>query len=85
MSEARRIHDGLEAAGKPCLLDDRDISAGIKLAEADLLGLPLRIVVGRKGLARGLVEVTDRATGARHELPAGANTVQALAGMIPSA
>ena len=78
MNMARRIHDTLEAAGHSCLLDDRNISAGIKLAEADLLGLPFRIVVGPKGLARGMVEVTNRATGDLRDIPVGTDLNQAL-------
>ncbi len=82
MHEAHRIHDVLEAAGRTCLLDEREVSAGIKLAEADLLGLPLRIVISRKGLARGTVEVTARATGTAHEIPVGADIASVLAGMV---
>jgi prolyl-tRNA synthetase len=46
------------------LLDDRDSSAGAKFADADLLGAPTIVVVG-KGLAEGNVEVKDRRTGER--------------------
>ncbi len=77
--EARRIHDELEVVRTECLLDDRDVSAGIKLAEADLLGIPVRIVVGPKRLAQGFVEVTDRASGQLREIPVGADIVQAIA------
>jgi len=54
----------LEKAGKSCLLDDRiDASVGFKLADADLLGVPVRIVVSPKTIADKAAEVTERATG----------------------
>jgi prolyl-tRNA synthetase len=55
--------------GVEVLYDDRDAGAGEKLTDAELLGCPLRIVVGRRGLADGVVEAGERATGAEHELP----------------
>jgi prolyl-tRNA synthetase len=51
------------------LYDDRDASPGVKFADADLLGMPVQLVVGAKGLARGVVERKVRATGERSELP----------------
>ncbi len=51
------------------LYDDRDAGPGEKLTDAELLGCPLRIVVGRRGLANGIVEASERASGAEHELP----------------
>jgi prolyl-tRNA synthetase len=51
------------------LLDDRDTSPGVKFADADLIGVPTQVVMGAKGLARGVVEVKDRATGKRAEVP----------------
>jgi prolyl-tRNA synthetase len=59
----------LEAAGARVLLDDRrGVSAGVKFADADLIGVPTIVVVGR-GLASGVVEVKDRRTGERTEVP----------------
>jgi len=53
------------AAGRDVLLDDRaDARAGEKFADADLIGIPLRVTVGRKSLEDGAVDVRDRATGA---------------------
>jgi prolyl-tRNA synthetase len=51
------------------LYDDRDAGPGQKLTDAELLGCPLRTVVGRRGLAEGVVEATERATGIEHKLP----------------
>ncbi|MDR1389025.1 MAG: proline--tRNA ligase [Treponema sp.] len=53
----------LEAAGVELLLDDRDERAGVKFNDADLIGIPWRIVVGEKNLAAGRVEVKRRAGG----------------------
>jgi prolyl-tRNA synthetase len=59
---------GLEARGVAVLVDDRDVSAGVKFADADLLGMPVQLTVGAKGLGRGVVERKVRATGERDEL-----------------
>ncbi len=53
----------LEGRGLDVLLDDRDARAGEKFADADLIGCPVRITVGRKTLEDGAVDVRDRATG----------------------
>jgi len=55
------LYEELGRAGFDVLLDDRDESAGVKFKDADLIGLPVRIVVGRKALERGGVEVKGRA------------------------
>ena len=51
------------------LYDDRDVSPGVKFADADLVGVPVQLVVGAKGVGRGVVERKVRATGERDELP----------------
>ncbi len=51
------------------LYDDRDVSPGVKFADADLVGVPVHLVVGAKGVGRGVVERKVRATGERDELP----------------
>ncbi|HMC35539.1 MAG TPA: His/Gly/Thr/Pro-type tRNA ligase C-terminal domain-containing protein, partial [Myxococcales bacterium] len=53
---AERLYRELTDAGVEVLLDDRDERAGVKFKDADLIGLPLRIAVGKKGLAEGKVE-----------------------------
>ncbi len=68
MQVAQRIHDGLAAAGIDVLYDDRDERAGFKFKDADLIGVPLRVVVGKKSLAAGGVEVSERRAPARKEL-----------------
>lgn len=58
----------LDAAGLDVLLDDRTATPGVKFADAELVGVPTIVVVGR-GLANGVVEVKDRATGERSDVP----------------
>ena len=67
-AEAEALHDELLAGGRTVLLDDREASAGVKFADADLLGMPVQLVVGPRGLDRGVVERKVRATGNRDEL-----------------
>jgi prolyl-tRNA synthetase len=57
---ATRIYDELTAAGIEVLYDDRDERAGVKFKDADLIGIPFRIAIGKKGLAEGVVEVKRR-------------------------
>ncbi|GFM35876.1 proline--tRNA ligase [Desulfovibrio psychrotolerans] len=59
----------LAAQGMDVLVDDREERPGVKFKDADLIGIPMQIVVGGKGLARGVVEVKDRRTGEKAELP----------------
>lgn len=66
---ADRLYEDLTAAGVTVLYDDREASGGVKFADADLLGMPTQLLVGAKGLARGIVERKDRTTGERDELP----------------
>jgi prolyl-tRNA synthetase len=76
---ADRIYEELLTAGAEVLYDDRDAGPGEKLTDAELLGCPLRIVVGRRGLAEGVVEASERAGGAEHSLPVEEAATRALA------
>ena len=67
-AEAERIARELSGMGLEVLLDDRKASPGVKFTDAEVLGIPTSVVVGR-GLASGLVEVRDRTTGAKDEVP----------------
>jgi prolyl-tRNA synthetase len=69
IAEAERVYEELRARGIDVLYDDRDVSPGVKFADADLVGVPVQIVVGAKGVGRGVVERKVRATGARDEMP----------------
>ena len=69
---ADRLYEELRGAGLEVLYDERDSAgAGEKLTDAELIGCPLRIVVGRRGLAEGVVEASERGSGAEHKLPVG--------------
>ena len=62
------LYAKLTAARKDVLYDDRDERPGAKFASMDLIGIPYQIVVGPRGLEKGLVEVKVRATGAKDEV-----------------
>jgi len=59
----------LLAAGVDALLDDRSERAGVKFKDAELIGIPWRLVVGR-GAANGVVELVERCSGDKQEGPA---------------
>jgi prolyl-tRNA synthetase len=61
--QAEAAARALDEAGAQVLLDDRDARAGEKFADADLIGIPIRVTVGRKTLEDGAVDVRDRKTG----------------------
>jgi prolyl-tRNA synthetase len=63
MAAAEEIYSCLEKLGIEVLFDDRDERPGVKFKDNDLIGIPLRIVVGSKGLAEGKVELKIRSTG----------------------
>jgi prolyl-tRNA synthetase len=60
LQEAERLRLELEASGVEVLFDDRDERAGVKFADADLIGLPLRLTVSSRGLESGNVEIKPR-------------------------
>ena len=59
----------LEGMGLECLYDDREERPGVKFKDADLIGLPVQITVGGKGLKNGVIEVKNRRTGEKSTLP----------------
>jgi prolyl-tRNA synthetase len=65
---ADELYAQLQAAGIDVLYDDRDERGGAKFATMDVIGLPWQIVIGPKGLEKGIVELKRRATGEREEL-----------------
>lgn len=69
MAAAEEIYLCLEKLGVEVLFDDRDERPGVKFKDNDLIGIPLRIVVGSKGLAEGKVELKVRSTGEVLSLP----------------
>lgn len=69
LAEAEEIYFKLEKLGIDVLFDDRDERPGVKFKDNDLIGIPLRIVVGSKGLAEGKVELKNRKSGDMQLLP----------------
>jgi len=68
---AQDIYRELLAGGADALIDDRDERPGVKFKDAELTGIPLRVSVGSRDLADGVVEITRRATGEKTRLPVG--------------
>ena len=62
LSDASKIYDKLEKKGFEVLYDDRDISAGEKFADSDLIGIPYRIVISNRNISAGKIELIERAT-----------------------
>jgi len=70
VAAADALYAKLNAAGIEVLYDDRDESPGAKFATMDLIGLPWQLIVGPRGVAAGTLEVKNRRTGERRDLPA---------------
>ncbi len=69
IAAAEQIYADLQAAGVEVLYDDRDERAGVKFNDADLLGIPLRLTVGGRGLKSGQLELKLRRNGEMREAP----------------
>jgi prolyl-tRNA synthetase len=85
-----KVYQALLGAGVEVIVDDRPVRAGVKFSDAELVGIPFRVTVGKRGLATGSAELTDRATGTTtqvplDEIPAGVReaVAQALAAPAP--
>jgi prolyl-tRNA synthetase len=68
-AQGEQVAEALEAHGHDVLLDDRDLRAGEKFADADLIGCPVRVTIGKKTLEDGAVDVRELATGAERRVP----------------
>jgi len=64
-----RIYEALEERGIEVLLDDRDERPGVKFKDAELIGIPHRITVGRKGIAASKLEYKRRRDGSSQDIP----------------
>jgi prolyl-tRNA synthetase len=64
-----QVYQALLAAGVEVIVDDRSVRAGVKFSDAELVGIPFRITVGKRGVAAGTAELTDRATGSTAAIP----------------
>lgn len=67
--KATEIYDALQVEGVEVLLDDRSERPGVKFKDADLLGIPLRITVGARGLKQGIVELKKRTESESQDVP----------------
>jgi len=68
MSAAESLYEQLGNQGIEVLLDDRAERPGVKFTDAELIGIPLRLTVGPRGVANGIVEMSDRRTGESSEI-----------------
>ena len=66
---AEDLYATLQGAGLDVLLDDRDVRPGVKFRDSELVGIPVRVSVGARDLAEGVVEVTARADGQKDRVP----------------
>ena len=64
-----QAYQALLDAGVEVIVDDRQVRAGVKFSDAELTGIPFRVTVGKRGLATGTAELTDRATGSTVQIP----------------
>ena len=80
---AEKLYADLMAAGAEVLLDDRAVSPGVKFKDAELLGCPLRVTIGKRTVAEGLVEVQVRRGGEEHKFELGTATDNIL-GLLDS-
>jgi prolyl-tRNA synthetase len=82
--QADRLYEDLQAAGVEVLYDDRDVSPGVKFADADLIGIPLRATISARSLQRGGIELKRRDGDEVRIVPAGeaVNTIRELIGQL---
>jgi len=63
------VYAALTDAGVEVIVDDRPVRAGVKFSDAELVGIPFRVTVGKRGLAAGTAELTDRSSGSTVAVP----------------
>jgi len=63
------VYVALANAGVDVIVDDRAVRAGVKFSDAELVGIPFRVTIGKRGLAAGTAELTDRAAGSTVAVP----------------
>jgi prolyl-tRNA synthetase len=84
VAEAERIYQALVGSGVDVALDDREETAGVKFADADLIGYPVQVVVGKRGVEAGTVDLKLRAGGERSTASA-ATVAQAVVDLLAAA
>jgi prolyl-tRNA synthetase len=82
---AEGLYAELGQRGMGVVIDDRDVTAGVKFADADLIGFPVQVVVGKRGIESGMADLKVRATGERSQaaLPDAADAVVRLLASAP--
>jgi prolyl-tRNA synthetase len=81
---ADKLYQDLQQRGVEVLLDDRDERPGVKFKDADLIGIPLRVTIGAKGLEKGTIELRRRQEGDTEEVPF-AEVAKKLSGILSAA
>ncbi len=84
-AEGERVYQALLDAGVDVIVDDRTVRAGVKFSDAELTGIPFRVTVGKRGLASGTAELTDRAAGTTVPIPLGADLAKHVREAVASA
>ena len=84
LEQALALEKSLTEAGLEVLTDDRDQRPGVKFKDADLIGIPLRVVIGERGLKDGTVELKWRTEPAARQIPA-ASAAESILGEIAAA
>ncbi|MEX1047187.1 MAG: proline--tRNA ligase [Actinomycetota bacterium] len=69
VAEAERVYTELGARGVEVVLDDREAAAGVKFNDADLMGFPVQVAVGKRGIKSGTADLKRRSTGDRSDAP----------------
>jgi len=78
VAEAERVYKELRERGVAVVIDDREQTAGVKFADADLVGYPVQVVIGKRGIEAGTADLKLRATGERSQVPLAVATDAAL-------
>ena len=68
MDQALKIYNELHDSGIETLIDDRDVRAGVKFADADLIGIPAQVIVSKRAIENNKLEITSRRTGEKTEV-----------------
>lgn len=76
---AENLYEELREAGADVLLDDRDLRAGVKFSDIELIGIPYRLTIGQRSLSSGVAELTERANGRTENVPLGEAAERLLA------
>jgi prolyl-tRNA synthetase len=69
VAAGERVYERLRAAGVEVIVDDRTERAGVKFRDVELVGIPIRVTIGKRSLADGVAELTERSTGGTRLVP----------------